>query len=87
MKIRIAACIAALNCLAVAQSVNYTYDDAGRLALADFGNGQTIAYTYDKAGNLLSRTVTSGNPPASPNAKTVKKPKGVDKGPATSTKK
>jgi YD repeat-containing protein len=44
--------------LAVA-AVNYTYDDAGRLASVDYGDGRTIVYTYDPAGNLLSRTTTS----------------------------
>ncbi len=33
--------------------VTYAYDDAGRLALVDYGNGQSVAYTYDKAGNLI----------------------------------
>ena len=45
----------------LAAAVTYTYDDAGRLVLVDYGNGSTIAYTYDKAGNLLSRTVTSSS--------------------------
>ncbi|HYL37556.1 MAG TPA: RHS repeat domain-containing protein [Bryobacteraceae bacterium] len=43
-------------------AATYTYDDAGRLALVDYGNGATIAYTYDQAGNLLSRTVTAQAP-------------------------
>ncbi|MBM4431284.1 MAG: hypothetical protein FJ026_13210 [Chloroflexi bacterium] len=35
------------------QTVTYTYDEAGRLVRADYGNGKAIAYTYDAAGNLL----------------------------------
>jgi len=42
-----------------ADTVNYTYDAAGRLAVVDYGNGRTITYIYDNAGNLLSRTATS----------------------------
>jgi hypothetical protein len=37
-------------------TVTYTYDDAGRLAEADYG-GVHITYTYDDAGNLLSRQI------------------------------
>jgi YD repeat-containing protein len=44
---------------ATAGAVSYTYDDAGRLIRADFGNGKVIDYTYDKAGNLLERQVGS----------------------------
>ena len=47
--------------LIAAAAVNYTYDDAGRLATVDYGDGRTIAYTYDAAGNLLSRTMTPAN--------------------------
>ena len=56
--------------LAIAGSVQYTYDAAGRLILADYGNGKTIAYTYDASGNLTSRTVTTA-----PSAKTETKEK------------
>jgi YD repeat-containing protein len=42
-----------------ADTVNYTYDNAGRLLQADYGNGTSIVYTYDPAGNLLSRSVTN----------------------------
>jgi YD repeat-containing protein len=44
---------------ATAGTVNYTYDDAGRLIKVDYGDGKTIEYTYDKAGNLLQRAVTA----------------------------
>ena len=54
------ALLLALPLMAVA-AVNYTYDDAGRLATVDYGDGRTIVYTYDAAGNLLSRTTTSAN--------------------------
>ncbi len=38
-----------------AASISYTYDDAGRLIEADYGEGIKFVYTYDAAGNLLSR--------------------------------
>jgi YD repeat-containing protein len=41
-----------------AETVNYTYDAAGRLVTAQYSSGITIQYTYDKAGNLLQRSVT-----------------------------
>ena len=44
---------------ALAQKVDYTYDDAGRLVRAAYPNGKAITYTYDKAGNLLRRLVTA----------------------------
>lgn len=67
--------LAALGCfltlgVALADTVRYTYDDAGRLTKVDYGNGQTITYTYDSAGNLLSRTVTSAGAGAGSAAKT-----------------
>src|SRR2546423_5361104 len=43
-----------------ADTVRYSYDDAGRLTSVDYGSGKTIAYTYDNAGNLLSRVVIAG---------------------------
>jgi YD repeat-containing protein len=49
---------------AFAETVNYTYDDAGRLIRVAYANGKTIHYTYDKAGNLLSRLVSTGAAPA-----------------------
>jgi parallel beta-helix repeat protein/YD repeat-containing protein len=39
---------------AIAGTVTYDYDDAGRLVEADYGNG-TIGYEYDGAGNLLEK--------------------------------
>ncbi len=43
-----------------AQAVNitYTYDNAGRLAKADYGGDKSIAYSYDAGGNLIVRDVT-----------------------------
>lgn len=46
-----------------ADTVQYSYDDAGRLVRASYANGKVISYTYDKAGNLLSRAVGAGAGP------------------------
>ncbi|MFO7602141.1 MAG: hypothetical protein R6X27_20365 [Candidatus Desulfacyla sp.] len=43
--------------VAYAGSVDFTYDNAGRLTKADYGLDRSIAYTYDNNGNLLQRTV------------------------------
>ena len=43
--------------LALAGTVNYSYDASGRLVKIDYGSGGSITYVYDNAGNLLSRTV------------------------------
>jgi len=40
-----------------AQTVNYSYDEAGRLIRVAYPNGKTISYSYDPAGNLLRRLV------------------------------
>jgi YD repeat-containing protein len=45
---------------ATAATIQYAYDDAGRLTGADYGGGATIAYAYDANGNLLQRTTTEG---------------------------
>lgn len=44
---------------APAGTVNYTYDNAGRLIKADYGGGKSIDFTYDNAGNLLTRIVAT----------------------------
>jgi len=49
-----------LTCFLVAGTVNYTYDEAGRLIKVEYGNGKTIDYVYDNAGNLLQRIVSGG---------------------------
>lgn len=36
--------------------ITYTYDDAGRLIKADFGE-RSISYTYDPAGNLTKQVI------------------------------
>lgn len=46
----------------IAETVTYTYDDAGRLVKADYGNGTAIEYNYDNAGNLLERGITGEEP-------------------------
>ena len=58
MKIAIVLTLAGLAS-SFADTVNYSYDDSGRLIKVDYSNGQSIRYTYDKAGNLLSRQVAS----------------------------
>ncbi|MBI5416990.1 choice-of-anchor D domain-containing protein [Candidatus Poribacteria bacterium] len=46
---------------AFAANITFTYDSAGRLTLADYGNGKKIAYTYDNNGNLLQEKVGKGS--------------------------
>lgn len=41
-----------------AATISYTYDEAGRLKGADYGNDKVISYTYDNNGNLLKREAT-----------------------------
>ena len=41
------------------RTVTYTYDDTGRLVLADYGDNRSIVFTYDDAGNLISRAVVA----------------------------
>ena len=40
------------------RAVIYRYDAAGRLLLADYGDGNALRYHYDPAGNL--RGITTG---------------------------
>src|SRR5579863_1184497 len=47
------ACAATL----AAQTVNYTYDQAGRLIAVAYPNGSAASYTYDANGNLLRKVV------------------------------
>ena len=41
-----------------AETVSYSYDDAGRLIGAHYESGQTISYVFDTGGNLLRETIT-----------------------------
>jgi hypothetical protein len=41
------------------RTVTFTYDDAGRLVLADYGEDRSIFYSYDDMGNLQSRAVVA----------------------------
>ncbi len=38
-----------------AVNVTYTYDAAGRLLTAQYGDGQHVAYSYDAVGNMTQR--------------------------------
>lgn len=45
---------------AYAATVNYSYDQAGRLTDVAFNNNdKKISYTYDNAGNILSKEITA----------------------------
>lgn len=46
---------------ALAGTIKYAYDEAGRLTKVDYGS-KIITYTYDAAGNLLERKVGAGGP-------------------------
>jgi len=48
---------------AEARTLDYVYDDAGRLKSVDYGDGSAITYTYDAGGNLLARDVVVVAPP------------------------
>jgi YD repeat-containing protein len=50
--------VAALCCLQAA-TVQYAYDEAGRLIAAQYAGGTVITYVYDPAGNLLRRAITT----------------------------
>ncbi len=55
------ALLAGLFCLAaMGGTIEYTYDEAGRLIKADYGDGKSITYTYDNNGNLLERIIAAG---------------------------
>ena len=68
---------------AIAGTVTYDYDDAGRLVKADYGTGTAIEYEYDNAGNLLEQKITGGEGPTPP-APTVIKPNGGEEIPGDS---
>jgi len=59
--------MAVLVPLARAQTVNYAYDQAGRLISVAYPGGVTATYAYDASGNLLRKLVAmaaTGTPPA-----------------------
>ena len=68
IKTILASLILCVGITAYADTVSYTYDDAGRLISATYSNGAAIQYSYDAAGNITAVTVT----PA-PNAQQKKK--------------
>jgi len=39
------------------RTITYSYDAAGRLSRADYGDGTAILYLYDSGGNMLSRRI------------------------------
>lgn len=43
---------------AEAETVDYTYDDLGRISTVTYSNGATITYAYDPAGNRTTLTQT-----------------------------
>ena len=64
-----AALLALLICWATlaARTVNYAYDQTGRLTSVVYPNGTTATYTYDAGGNLLRKVIAAkpiGTPPA-----------------------
>ena len=56
-----------------AGTVNYKYDDAGRLTSVSYADGTVIVYTYDNAGNMLARTATPAAQQAPSQAKPASK--------------
>src|SRR5260370_20111708 len=42
-----------------AQTLNYSYDAAGRLASVTYPNGKVLSYAYDANGNLQRRLVSA----------------------------
>jgi len=51
-----------------AQTVNYTYDAAGRLTGVAYPNGKTVSYNYDPAGNVRLRIASAATAGAAPAA-------------------
>ena len=41
------------------RTIQYTYDNAGRLSGVNYAGGKPIAYTYDANGNLTQRQETT----------------------------
>jgi YD repeat-containing protein len=53
-----------VNAAASTASVQYTYDQFGRVTTAQYDNGTCVAYTYDANGNRTAQTTS--DTPASP---------------------
>ena len=53
---------------ASASTVNYTYDDLGRLKTVDYGGGKIVTYDYDAAGNRTLHKVEGPGLTSDPNA-------------------
>jgi YD repeat-containing protein len=51
---------------AATASIQYTYDQLGRVTTALYDNGTCIAYTYDANGNRTEQTFTTSGTPLSP---------------------
>lgn len=47
-------------------TVQYTYDQLGRVTTALYGNGVCVIYTYDANGNRTAQTNTAASGPATP---------------------
>lgn len=47
-------------------SINYGYDQLGRLVTALYDNGACVLYVYDPAGNRTSQTITISSSPETP---------------------
>lgn len=58
--------IAALSPEPAAASVNYGYDQLGRVVTALYDNGSCILYAYDPAGNRTSQSITLSGDPETP---------------------
>jgi YD repeat-containing protein len=67
-----------------ADTVNYKYDDAGRLTGVSYADGTVIAYTYDNAGNMLARTVTAPVQQTTSQTKSASKTRLADRNPRNS---
>ena len=56
---------------AVAETIQYGYDDAGQILKVTYDDGTDVDYAYDGSGNRLAKTITLtgapvNNPPTSP---------------------
>ncbi len=56
------AILCVISAQVAADTVTYTYDNAGRLTKADYGSGKGITYTYDKAGNITKIVIGPAAP-------------------------